>query len=119
MIGRPGPCVESRRLVAIGRAKDIARGREPQINGLLRDIETPRDLLRCLPLEQQIETSALLVGQPRPARRIVRWVRPRTSHPYPVVKNAPRTNYAIPYTVAYPCFTSPHPHPTLPFSSIF
>src|SRR3546814_1644447 len=40
--------------------------------------------------------------QARPARRLVRWVRPRISHPYTVVKNAPSTSYAIRFAVACP-----------------
>src|SRR3546814_1116297 len=72
------PGVGAGGLVAVRRAEDTTRGPYALVDGVFRDAEIARDLLRGVPLEQQIETVTLFPGQALPALGITP-VRPMRS----------------------------------------
>src|SRR3546814_12776876 len=58
-------------LVAIGRAEDDPGSGDALVHGRLGNSEDPSDLFRGLPLDEQVETGALLFGQAQPACQVV------------------------------------------------
>src|SRR3546814_6128678 len=70
----------------------VARLGQPEIDRGLGDSELPRDLLRGLSLDQEIETGPLLVGEARPAFGVLKCVRPRITHVHTLVKIASGTS---------------------------
>src|SRR3546814_21023551 len=71
---------------AVRRPQYVARLGQPEIDRGLGDSELPRDLLRGLSLDQEIETGPLLVGEARPAFGVLKCVRPRITHVHTLVK---------------------------------
>src|SRR3546814_3078659 len=78
--------IDDRGLVAVRRPQYVARLGQPEIDRGLGDSELPRDLLRGLSLDQEIETGPLLVGEARPAFGVLKCVRPRITNVHTLVK---------------------------------
>src|SRR3546814_1086054 len=70
-IYRPEPGIAQSGIAAIACTEDDPRRRDALIDRRFRDPEDPRDLFGGPVIEEEVEASAMLFGQTRPARSVV------------------------------------------------